>query len=393
MRRSPTRRLLSVGHTDVAGGRGSETEVQVRRVPWQSTYARVSTVGRESERSFVLVPGIGVSSNYFERLAAQLNDYGPVHALDLPGFGGVPHPKSRRMTIRDYADLVGTVIDELGLVDPVVVGHSMGTQVVADLASRYPDGFAGAEARGASPLSSIVLLGPVLSPGDRTLSRATSLFLQAARKEPPRVAVLAMQAYLLCGVRWFSRVLPEMMHYPIEETLPKVRANTLVISGALDALCPPEWIDTVMDLLPSARVEIIQEAAHSVMHAHADTVAALSVAHLRRPGTDPLPEPPTDATDAEEYPAAMAELTGQVTELVGILTDDDAKIAEGKTAQAEAIEKALDGTEAADKAPEKPADQASDQASGHARDRAPDQAGDAVGDAAGDAARAGDRAS
>lgn len=341
MRRGLTRRLLSVGRGDVGGGRRSETEVQVRRVPWQSTYARVSTVGREGKRSFVLVPGIGVSSNYFERLAAQLNDYGPVHALDLPGFGGVPHPKSRRMTIRDYADLVGLVIDELGLDDPVLVGHSMGTQVVADLAARYPDGFDG-ESRGAGPLSSIVLLGPVLSPDERTLSRAGGRFLQAARKEPPRVAVLALQAYLLCGVRWFSRVLPEMMHYPIEETLPQVRSNTLVISGALDTLCPSDWIDQVMELLPSARVEIIEEAAHSIMHAHADTVAALAVAHVRHPGTDPLPKPATDVNEDEEYPAGMAELTGQATELVGILTDDDSLIAEGKTAQAEAIEDAVD---------------------------------------------------
>ncbi len=152
-----------------------------------------------------------------------------------------------------------------------------------------------------------------------------------------------MQAYLLCGVRWFSRVLPEMMHYPLEETLPKVRSNTLVISGALDTLCPPEWIDQVMDLLPSARVEIIEEAAHSIMHAHADTVAALSVAHVRHPGTDPLPEPETDEDENEKYPAGMSELTGQVTELAGILTDDDELIAQGKTAQAEAIEQAIEG--------------------------------------------------
>ena len=38
----------------------------------------------------------------------------------------------------------------------------------------------------------------------------------------------------------------------------------------------------------------------------------------------------------------MAELTGQVTELAGILTDDDTLIAEGKTAQAQAIEKATE---------------------------------------------------
>ena len=96
MRRAATRRLLPVGQSDIGGGRGSETEVRVQRVPWKSTYARVSTVGHEGERTFVLVPGIGLSSNYFERLAAQLNEYGPVHALDLPGFGGVPHPRAVR---------------------------------------------------------------------------------------------------------------------------------------------------------------------------------------------------------------------------------------------------------------------------------------------------------
>ncbi len=349
--------------TDVSGRRRSTTEVVVQRIPWQSTYARVSTVGRDGDRAFVLVPGIGVSSNYFERLAAQLNGYGPVHALDLPGFGGVPHPKSRRMTIADYADLVGKVVDDLNLVDPVLVGHSMGTQVVADLAARYPQGFAGAAvARG--PLSPLVLPGPVLSPDARTLSRAVSRFLAAAREEPPRVAVLAMQAYALCGVRWFSRVLPEMMHYPLEETLPKVRSNTLVISGALDTLCPPEWIDQVMELLPSGRVEIIEDAAHSIMHAHADTVAELAVAHVRHPGTGPLPTQAADraangahgdsndgdsndgdsndgdSNDGDASPDGLAEFTGQLTELAGILTDDDEKIAEGKTAQAQAIAEA-----------------------------------------------------
>jgi uncharacterized protein YjbJ (UPF0337 family) len=35
-------------------------------------------------------------------------------------------------------------------------------------------------------------------------------------------------------------------------------------------------------------------------------------------------------------------VTGQVTELVGIATDDDTLIAEGKTAQAEAVERLSD---------------------------------------------------
>lgn len=342
MRRSLTRRLLSIGHGDIGGGRSSATEVTVRRVPWRTTYARVSTVGRTGDRAFVLVPGIGVSSNYFERLAGLLNEYGPVHALDLPGFGGVPHPKSRRMTISEYADLVGRAIDELELEDPIVVGHSMGTQVVAELASRYPTGFAGQ-----TPLSTVILLGPVLYPAERHLGVAGRRFLQAARKEPPRVAVLALQAYALCGVRWFSRVLPEMLEYPIEDVLPRVTANTLVISGSEDDLCPRVWIDQVAELLPSCRVSIIPGAAHSIMHAHADVVAQLSVEHVRRPGTEPLALP-DGHSDAEEYPAGLGQVTGQVTELIGIVIDDDALIAEGKTAQAEAVEELSEGQDQQD---------------------------------------------
>ena len=331
--------------------RRSEYDVRVRRVPWQTTYARVSTVGSEGSRAFVLVPGIGVSSNYFERLAAQLNDFGPVHALDLPGFGGVPHPKNERMTIPQYADLVGKVIDELELDDPVLVGHSMGTQVVADLAARYPDRLDGSRRTGTDQLSSIILLGPVLSPNDRSLGPAGRRFLQAARKEPPRVALLAIQAYLLCGVRWFSRVLPEMMHYPIEETLPDVHSNTLVISGQLDALCPAGWIEEIESLLPSCRVSIIPNAAHSIMHAHADEVARLAMQHVRHPGTDPLPDVMPESTEegeTKDAPHGLDELTGQVTELVGIVTDDDAKIAEGKSAQAEAIEEGIAEAESDD---------------------------------------------
>jgi pimeloyl-ACP methyl ester carboxylesterase len=80
---------------------------------------------------------MGVSATYFERLVAALSRYGPVHSLDLPDFGGVPHPQTSR-TIAQYADLVEQSITVLGLTDPVLVGHSMGAQVVPDLAARHP---------------------------------------------------------------------------------------------------------------------------------------------------------------------------------------------------------------------------------------------------------------
>ena len=92
--------------------------VEVSRVYDGETYVRVNSVGTGGTRPVLLVPGIGVSSTDFEKLAPHPNEFGPVHAVDLPGFGGVPHPDDA-LSIRQFADLVGRVIDEMKLDDPV----------------------------------------------------------------------------------------------------------------------------------------------------------------------------------------------------------------------------------------------------------------------------------
>lgn len=315
--------------------RNSNTEVSVSRVYRGDVYARVNTIGKTGIRPFVLVPGIGVASTYFGRLAPNLNTFGPVHALDLPGFGGVPHPDAA-MSISDYADVVGAVIDDLGLEDPVVVGHSMGTQVVADLAAKRPE------------LSTIVLISPVVNPAERKVVRQGVRFVQAAVHEPGAVKLLAISAYLLCGFRWFSRILPKMMRYPIEECLPKVTADTLLIRGEFDAVVPREWLEKANGLLPRSSMWEMPGAAHSVMHAHAEEVARLCVAHaegtLRHDEDElnlavDLPDNEGEAPDIDE---ALQAVQGRLIETVGIITDDDTAIARGKTLHAEAMERAED---------------------------------------------------
>ncbi|WP_161606242.1 alpha/beta fold hydrolase [Microlunatus speluncae] len=310
--------------------RRKATDVAVDRVYLGDVYARVSTVGDTGTRAFVLVPGIGVSANYFEQLAAELNEFGPVVALDLPGFGGVPHPRGRRFGIGEYAELVGTVIERLGLRDPILVGHSMGTQIVAELAARSAPG----------TFRSVVLLGPVINPAERRLRTTVLRFLQSCRREPPRVALLAIYAYLLCGPRWFARTLPEMLAYRIEETLPKITASTLIIAGEHDRLCPRPWLERAAELLPRSRIWIIPDGAHSVMHAQADQVAQLCVEHARHPDAADEDEArvATDEPDTPDHAEPAKQLAGQAEELIGIVTDDDALIAAGKTKQAEALD-------------------------------------------------------
>jgi pimeloyl-ACP methyl ester carboxylesterase/uncharacterized protein YjbJ (UPF0337 family) len=312
--------------------RRADTDVEVQRVYDGDLYVRVNSVGSGVTRPFLLIPGIGVSSTYFERLAPNLNEFGPVYALDLPGFGGVPHPGTA-LGIREYADLVGRVIDELGLDDPIVVGHSMGSQVVSDLASRRTD------------ISTLVLIGPVVNPAERSLVTQARRFLGAAWHEPGRVKALAISAYLFCGFKWFSRVLPKMMSYPIEDALPKITANTLVIRGEFDGVAPRDWVRRMGELLPTSQLWEMPGAAHSVMYAHADEVARLCVAHARGelgetadPATlnvSAVSEEETD--DALDATTTAKALGGRLTEAVGVITDDDDLIAEGKSTHAAAL--------------------------------------------------------
>ncbi len=307
------------------------TSVRVSRVYDGETYVRVNSIGEGGTRPFVLVPGIGVSSTYFEKLAPHLNEFGPVHAVDLPGFGGVPHPDDA-LSIREFADLVGRVIDELQLDDPIVVGHSMGSQIVSDLVSRRPE------------LSTLVLIGPVIHPEERRVLTQARRFLQAAWHEPGTVKLLAISAYLLCGFKWFARVLPKMMAFPIEERLPLIKAHTLVIRGEFDSVAPREWVKEVGSLLPSSRLWEIEGAAHSVMYAHAEEVARLCVEHAREKAGDAAGDSTLHVApdDANDTPPTLAEVAtavgGRVIETVGIVQGDDEKIAEGKTIAAEAID-------------------------------------------------------
>ena len=315
--------------------RSLSSDVRVSRVYDGETYVRVNSIGEGGTRPFLLVPGIGVSSTYFEKLAPHLNEFGPVHAVDLPGFGGVPHPDDA-LSIREFADLVGKVIDELGLDDPIIVGHSMGSQIVSDLVSRRPE------------LSTLVLIGPVIHPTERRVLTQARRFLQAAWHEPGTVKVLAVSAYLFCGFRWFARVLPKMMSYPLEEALPHIKAHTLVIRGEFDSVSPREWVTEIGALLPSSRLWEIEGAAHSVMYAHAEAVANLCVRHAREEAGDADGDNDLHVVEETAQPASDQSLPldaiveavgGRVTETIGILQDDDEKIAEGKTIAAKAVEK------------------------------------------------------
>lgn len=94
--------------------------------------------GQEAEYTIVLVHGLGSYSKAFKKNINELSKYAQVYAIDLPGFGKtelgqfVPG-------MENYAALINEFINKKGLKHVVLVGHSMGGQIVATLAiNKHP---------------------------------------------------------------------------------------------------------------------------------------------------------------------------------------------------------------------------------------------------------------
>lgn len=241
--------------------------LRVRRL---AAVAADPSVPQPSGRDVVLVHGLGLSSAYLERLARALTSVGPVHLLDLPGFGGVPRP-ARTPSVTDLAGLVDAWVAEAGLRDPVLLGQSLGTQVVVEMLAARP---------GVSRHA--VLVGPTVDPAGRTAAAQLARFARSAPSESPRTRRIAVRSYLRAGVPWIARVLRSTLEYRTEDRLPAVEASLLLVRGTGDRICPPGWVARAAALAPRARAVEVHGAGHLVVHDHADEVAALVVSHLAR---------------------------------------------------------------------------------------------------------------
>lgn len=205
-------------------------------------------------RVFLLVHGLGVSSRYFTPTAAELAKYGRVYLVDLPGYGSAPDPR-RDVTLADHAAVLAAFLKTSGLHDPVVVGHSMGAQIVARLAIHHPD---------AAP--SIVLMAPTMPPDARTFWRAVGRLLRDGLREPPIVTWIAFTDYLIrTGLRYLLRQTPHLLQDRLEEELPVVTARTLVLNGDRDPIVPVWWAQETAALVPDALAEVVR-GAHVIMY-------------------------------------------------------------------------------------------------------------------------------
>ena len=221
----------------------------------------VTDVGPADAPVVVLVHAIGTSERYFRALTGELARDHRVLVPDLPGFGRSARPR-RVPAVEDLADVVLAVLRHRGLDRAVLVGHSMGAQVVAEAMLRAPD-----------VVERVLLIGTVV---DRDAPGVLHQGLRLAKDglhEPLGVNAVVASDYVRTGPVWYSAVLPHMFAYDTEAAVARLPGPALLVRGEHDPVSSRPWNRRLAALAPWGAVREVPRAGHVAMATHAPLVA------------------------------------------------------------------------------------------------------------------------
>jgi pimeloyl-ACP methyl ester carboxylesterase len=187
-----------------------------------------------------------------------------VVALDLPGHGQSDrwHPPSD-VSIDMYRDALGTVCAQLEIERAVLVGHSMGALIALAAAAAWPERVAG-----------LVLVNAAAK--IRTSpSLAVKLPSLCWSPTTPRDVVERWNAVAFTADDEIAAAdLGAVDRYDATPLLARIKAPTLILSGADDLVTPPTLAADLARGLGAATARIVPQAAHMVMLEQPDTFVA-----------------------------------------------------------------------------------------------------------------------
>lgn len=239
--------------------------VTVRGVAGSAPLRMHALTARGTARSsppVVLVHGFGVGAAYHVPLAVRLAESGPTFAPDLPGHGRSDHDV-RPLSVTELAEALAGWMDALGLQGAVLVGHSYGCQIAAELAVARPD-----------LISRVVLIGPVADPAARSAAGVLARAALTIPFERPSFVLLGLVDFSRAGCAVLATDLREMLAYRLETVL-RAEHPALVIRGARDFLAPQKWAAALARLSGAPPPWVVTRCGHAVNYDAPTTIAAL----------------------------------------------------------------------------------------------------------------------
>lgn len=229
--------------------------------------------------SVLLLHGTGASSHSFERLIAQLARRYTVYAPDLPGHAKSVCEPQFDPTLANLARGLGRLVDALELRPRIVIGHSAGAALAAQMClDRVVEpqlivGLAAALvpfrglARAVFPRAAALLsrsVGPALLASWVSQRNRTARVLQQTGSHLDAEGIEAYRR-LAGHPEHVAGVLTMMARWnldPVFESLPKIKAPVLLLAGQHDRAVPVEQVRVVSKRLPNSQLVVVPDAGH-----------------------------------------------------------------------------------------------------------------------------------
>ncbi|MDA4847864.1 alpha/beta fold hydrolase [Hoeflea poritis] len=232
--------------------------------------------------AIILIHGLGADMSRFEQNLEALSEDHRVIALDLLGFGASDKP-AMDYHVDVFVDQVVAHMDRRGVERATLVGNSMGGWVSLAFAEQFPERVDG-----------LVLIAPAFFKGLPAKVSAVDLaagalptnldgmrrYLGRVLFEPPTdegeirelldAHATLNREYVIGSL---ARSIKDEKGIFTDERLSAIDLPTLVLQGAQDGIVPLESSKNLVDLLPNARLQVIESAGHWPQTEHADMVS------------------------------------------------------------------------------------------------------------------------
>ena len=207
----------------------------------------------KGKKNIVLLHGWGQNIEMMNPIGTKLENTATITVIDLPGHGKSSEPEEA-ITIYDYCEVVKSLLDELKIKKPILIGHSFGGRISIVYASMYET-------------EKLILLGaPCIRKNQKTSLKVKIL---KTLKKVPGLNKLEGVAKKHIGSRDYKNASPVMrqilvntVNEDLSECAKKIDCPTLLIWGSADTEAPLEEAQELETIMKDAGLVVYDGGSH-----------------------------------------------------------------------------------------------------------------------------------